>query len=60
MTAIAIIPESLPDGPSFRAVAGQRQSVGRTPGEALDSIARQLTDGRRIWHVDRGSAHARR
>jgi hypothetical protein len=44
MTAIAIIPEPLPDGTSYRAVAGQRQSVGRTPGEALDTLTGQLPD----------------
>ena len=43
MTAIAILPDS-PAGPhpAFRAVAGSRHSVGRTPGEALDALAAQL------------------
>ncbi len=43
MTTIAIVPDS-PAGPqpAFRAVAGGRQSVGRTPGEALDALAAQL------------------
>jgi hypothetical protein len=43
MTTIAIVPDS-PAGPepAFRAVGAGRQSVGRTPGEALDAIAAQL------------------
>ena len=45
MTTISILPES----PSlaetkYRAVAGQRQSLGNTPGEALDSITAQLNE----------------
>ena len=30
--------------PSFRAVAGDKQSVGRTAGEALDAIVTQLPE----------------
>jgi hypothetical protein len=43
MTTIAIVPDS-PSGPepAFRAVGAGRQSVGRTPGEALDAIAALL------------------
>jgi len=45
MTKIAIVPDSLggPE-PAFRAVGAGRQSVGRTPGEALDAITAQLSD----------------
>ena len=39
MSAIAIRAEHSAAGlPQFRAVAGQRQSVGRTMGEALDAL----------------------
>jgi len=39
MTSIAIRPEgSEGDGPRFRAIAGDRQSTGRTMGEALDAL----------------------
>jgi hypothetical protein len=45
MTTISIIP----DGPgqstgNYRAVAGARQSVGRTAGEALDALTAQMGD----------------
>jgi hypothetical protein len=40
MTTITILPEDK----SFRAVAGQRESVGRTAGEALDALTAQLND----------------
>ena len=45
MTTIAIVPES-PSvaGSRFRATAGQHQSVGKTPGEALDAITSQLNE----------------
>lgn len=43
MTAISIFPERRSGiEPGFRAVAGTRQSVGKTPGEALDAIRTQL------------------
>jgi hypothetical protein len=43
MTTVAILPESLgADGPTYRAVAGGIQSVGRTAGEALDALTAQL------------------
>ncbi len=43
MTTVSIIPTCNDEGePSFRAVAGKHQSVGKTAGEALDSIAGQL------------------
>src|SRR5690242_17212480 len=39
MTSIAVRPESGEGGePRFRAVAGDRESVGRTMGEALDAL----------------------
>jgi hypothetical protein len=43
MTTIAIVPDSPAAPPTaFRAVAGRHQSVGRTPGEALDALTAQL------------------
>ncbi len=45
MTTIAIVPESPSTaGSRFRAMAGPHQSVGKTPGEALDAITSQLND----------------
>ncbi len=45
MTTISILPEiSGPAGTTYRAVAGKSQSVGRTPGEALDALTAQLPD----------------
>ena len=45
MTAIAILPESSgPGGILYRAVAGKTQSVGKTPGEALDALTSQLSE----------------
>jgi hypothetical protein len=43
MTTIAIMPEN-PEAEetSYRAVSGKKQSVGRTPGEALDALTAQL------------------
>ncbi len=41
MTTITILPEKVG---SFRAVAGTRESVGRTAGEALDLLNSQLDD----------------
>ena len=45
MTTISIVPES-PSAPNakYRAIAGNRQSLGNTPGEALDAISSQLTE----------------
>lgn len=45
MTTISILPEP-PSAtePKYRAVAGQRQSIGNTPGEALDAISAQLNE----------------
>ena len=41
MTTITILPEKKN---SYRAVAGDRESTGRTAGEALDALASQLED----------------
>ncbi len=45
MTKISILPAAA-DGElgGYRGVAGDRQSLGRTPGEALDALTGQLTD----------------
>lgn len=41
MTTITILPE---ETNSYRAVAGDKESTGRTAGEALDALASQLED----------------
>lgn len=41
MTTIAILPEK---PGSYRAVTGNKESTGRTAGEALDALAVQLPD----------------
>jgi hypothetical protein len=41
MTTITILPEK---DNSYRAVAGDKQSTGRTAGEALDALTSQLAD----------------
>ena len=41
MTTITILPEK---NDSYRAVAGDKESTGRTAGEALDALASQLED----------------
>ncbi len=45
MTTIAILSES-PGSPTtnFRAVAGDKQSVGKTAGQALDALTSQLDE----------------
>lgn len=44
MTTITIVPEpQASNGTTWRAVAGQRQSVGRTAGEALDALTAQMS-----------------
>ena len=44
MTTISILPEPRsPTETTFRAVAGRHHSVGKTPGEALDALASQLS-----------------
>ena len=45
MTAIAIRPATQDsEGPRYRAVAGERQTVGNTMGEALDALAAEWGD----------------
>jgi len=43
MTTISIVPEN-PGSPTttYRAVAGSVQSVGKTPGQALDALTAQI------------------
>jgi hypothetical protein len=41
MTTVTILPEK---SDSYRALAGDKESVGRTAGEALDALASQLED----------------
>jgi uncharacterized protein (DUF1810 family) len=41
MTTITILPEKTD---SYRAVAGDKESTGRTAGEALDALTSQLED----------------
>src|SRR5262245_5774425 len=45
MITIAIVPET-PGSPTtrYRAVAGQRYSVGQTAGQALDALTSQMGD----------------
>lgn len=46
MTAVSILPISNEQGDTvYRAVAGQRESVGKTAGEALDALNKQLAQG---------------
>jgi hypothetical protein len=43
MTTVAILPVSDASGERiYRAVAGDKQSTGKTPGEALDALTAQL------------------
>jgi len=45
MTTIVILPESVGgNSATYRAVAGKKQSSGRTAGEALDRLTAQLSD----------------
>lgn len=45
MTTISILPEKIGANPTiYRAVAGDKESVGKTVGEALDALTEQLTD----------------
>ena len=41
MTTITILPKN---SDSYRAVTGDKESTGRTAGEALDALASQLSD----------------
>jgi hypothetical protein len=44
MTTITILPESISkDGIVYRAIAGAKHSEGRTVGEALDELTKQLS-----------------
>ncbi|MFL5340358.1 MAG: hypothetical protein ACJ8F7_09415 [Gemmataceae bacterium] len=46
MATIAIVPDpETPAGTGYRAVSNGHQSVGKTPGEALDSLNGQLGEG---------------
>lgn len=42
MTTITIFPDNRSAGPGFRAVAGEKESVGATAGQALDALTAQL------------------
>lgn len=43
MTTVAILPISDPSGEkSYRAIAGDKHSVGKTAGQALDALTAQL------------------
>jgi hypothetical protein len=45
MTTVAILPISDSSGEkSYRAIAGDKQSVGKTAGQALDALAAQLNE----------------
>ncbi|MEW6128749.1 MAG: hypothetical protein AB1757_17040 [Acidobacteriota bacterium] len=45
MTTIAILPEQVDEKiKSYRAIAGHKQSVGKTAGEALDELTKQLSE----------------
>ena len=44
MTTITILPEK---ADSYRALAGEKESTGRTAGEALDALTAQLEDDER-------------
>ncbi|MFH7245501.1 MAG: hypothetical protein ACHWZW_21920 [Spirulina sp.] len=45
MTTVAILPISNPNGEkAYRAVAGDKYSVGKTAGQALDALTAQLDE----------------
>lgn len=44
MTTIAIIPESGDRSAKYRAICGQQQALGSTPGQALDNMEQQLKE----------------
>jgi len=45
MTTIAIMPETPGSaGTGYRAIAGAKQAVGKTAGEALDALSSQLSE----------------
>ena len=44
MNTIEIIQESEPNQPTnYRAICGEKQALGRSPGQALDELEQQLT-----------------
>jgi len=45
VTTVAILAESEHGETKYRAIAGMQQSVGNTPGQALDAIAATLPQG---------------
>jgi len=61
MTTISIVPENIGAGEIlWRAIAGDRESVGKTAGEALDALTSQLSGDEgstmiviRRWQPDR-------
>lgn len=46
MTMVAIVAERAESGVSYRAVSGDRQTLGKTAGEALDALTAQLPEDR--------------
>ena len=42
MTKVAILAEPSGNGTTYRAIGGQKQSSGATPGQAFDALAAQL------------------
>ena len=45
MTTVAILPEPTDSGQvAYRAIAGKRQSIGKTAGEALDALTASLPE----------------
>lgn len=44
MTKVAILPVPTESGVSYHAVSGEKRSIGRTAGEALDGLTQQLAE----------------
>ncbi|MGF1576500.1 MAG: hypothetical protein ACFCU9_11295 [Cyanophyceae cyanobacterium] len=44
MTTVAILPISINGEKSYRAIVGDKQSVGKTAGQALDALTNQLEE----------------
>jgi hypothetical protein len=62
MTKVSILPEPRDTGDiTYRAIAGERQSVGKTAGEALDALTAMLPTVVRLFHPrqDRWEEHFR-
>jgi hypothetical protein len=54
MTRVAILLEPAEDGgQSYRAIAGDKQSTGKTAGEALDAITPLLDEGATLVWIPR-------